>query len=315
MSSMINFGGSNTGCITGVRTTGAIDYLSFTLPDEVCSVSFVEDVLGIPFESFSIAQNGRNGYRTLYRYGSITVLTNGAEGGMGHNITLTGTGCSRYQDRLLLLTESVFNSKGHFTRCDLKIDDHQGLLDMNEIQTAVSNGLVVAKCKKIRNYNEHDKVSGVFTGRGVYLGSRKSGMFVRIYDKALEQGVDHHWIRVELELKGNKASAAMKLTQKFEIGELVSGLLKSYVSFREYATDSNRYRWPVTKWWDLFLAGVDRLKLEVPIADNLATQEGRLAWFVSNSATFAELVDTCGTGIIPAMYQEGKQKLVSRLVH
>ncbi len=38
-------------------------------------------------------------------------------------------------------------------------------------------------------------------GSTVYIGAPSSDFRIRIYDKALEQGVDGHWIRVELVMR------------------------------------------------------------------------------------------------------------------
>ncbi len=37
-----------------------------------------------------------------------------------------------------------------------------------------------------------------------------------------------------------------------------------------------------------------------------ASQEKRLDWFISNSATFAELVDVCGIYVLPVLYWHGR---------
>jgi len=225
---------------------------------------------------------------------------------MGHNITLTGKSCSRFNDKLNKIISDVFYLNGHFTRVDLKIDDHQGLLDIDEIQESITAGLVISPCKTLSNYNEYDK-AGNFSGKAAYIGTRKSGMFIRLYDKALKEGQDYHWIRVELELKREHANSAMKQAQGKDLGEVTKSLLKYYLSFRERAADKNRSRWPVAPWWEMFLDNVERLQLISQ--KEPSTQDKRLEWFMKNSATFAELVDVCGQSIIPVMYREGKMKL------
>lgn len=310
--------GHSTGAvkgITGVCSTGFIDYISFTLPEGINLGMAVETLLGVSFEKFVITESGRNGYRKRYEYGNVTILTDGGKDDMGHNITLTGESCRRHQNRLKEMAAKVFAMGGHFTRCDLTIDDRQGLLDMDEMQQAVTGGLVLADFTKVRDFKEHDRKTGQLVGRGIYFGSRKSEIYIRIYDKALEQEVDYHWIRVELELKGSKADAALRLAQKQEVGEIVRGVLKDRLSFRELGNGVNRSRWPVAPWWTLFLGCVEKLKLLSEVREPVS-QEARLVWFVSNSATFAELFDVCGPGIIPFMYIDGKQRLEQKgMVH
>lgn len=297
--------------ITGVSTTGHIDYMSFTLPEETRLQREIEHLFGIPFMKFTEAASGRSGYRTRYEYGNIDILTNGGSPGMGHNITLKGAACHRYQRWLCDIALHVFAIGGHFTRCDLAIDDFQGLLNMEVIGEAITGGFVTANFKKVREYNERERKTGMLTGRGAYFGSRKSEVFIRIYDKALEQKVDQHWVRVELELKGSRANAAMKLVQTKEIGTVTRGVLNSRLSFRDKSNDGNRSRWPVSGWWKSFVASVEKLQLVADSRESVS-QESRLVSFFQNAATFAELVDNCGPGVILLMYDNGKQKLEQR---
>jgi phage replication initiation protein len=299
--------------ITGVGSTGFVDYIAFTLPQEVDLAEAVVWLLQVPLDRFVKADSGRFGYHVRYEMKGITLLTDGGTDDMGHNITLTGVACHAYQDSLKDIAAKVFVMGGHFTRCDLAIDDRQGVLDMEEMQQAVAGGLVVARFAKTKKFDEHDRKTGRVTGRGLYFGSRKSEMFIRIYDKALEQRVDYHWIRVELELKDGKADAVMRLAVQDEIGGIAGGVLRDQLSFRQPGNGVNRSRWPVSPWWKLFLSNVEKLKL-VSEKQEPASQEARLLWFVSNAATFAELYDVCGPGIIPYMYLEGKQRMAVKEV-
>ena len=45
----------------------------------------------------------------------------------------------------------------------------------------------------------------------MYIGSRTSNIFLRIYDKGKEMGTDDIWVRVELELKAGRARAFANL--------------------------------------------------------------------------------------------------------
>ena len=44
-------------------------------------------------------------------------------------------------------------------------------------------------------------------GSIMYIGAESSDFRVRIYDKALEQSTDGHWVRVELVMCGKNSSA------------------------------------------------------------------------------------------------------------
>jgi len=53
--------------------------------------------------------------------------------------------------------------------------------------------------------------ASLINGETLYIGSRKSGRFWRIYNKALEQGIPGPLFRIEIELKGDRARQAKML--------------------------------------------------------------------------------------------------------
>jgi len=53
--------------------------------------------------------------------------------------------------------------------------------------------------------------ASLINGETLYIGSRKSDRFWRIYNKALEQGIAGPLYRIELELKGDRARQAKML--------------------------------------------------------------------------------------------------------
>jgi hypothetical protein len=74
------------------------------------------------------------------------------------------------------------------------------------------------------------------TGTTVYLGSRSSGRFVRVYDKAGQVGVPGPWVRVELELKGDDADGTARYI--FQEGvHVIPGTIRAVVDC------------PALPWW------------------------------------------------------------------
>lgn len=297
-------------CITHTGNPTTIDHLSFTLPDSIDLEAFLECSLNLTLEELTKAKGGRNGYHDRYYADNITVLTRGGAEGMGHNITLSGKACMRRKDDLGSLIDDVFSSNGHFTRCDLAIDDFEGVLNIRSIQSCISEGLVVSRAATFKEFYERGK-SGQLTGRGAYFGSRKSNTYIRIYDKALQMSEDRHWVRVELELKKRAANEALKRVRAGNLGEVTKAILKDSLSFRMKGEQKNRSRWPVAPWWNHFLEGVERLRLTAPKVEDDASRQRRLEWFMSHARTFAEVVDAYGPTIIPAMYQQGKAVLAA----
>lgn len=97
-----------------------------------------------------------------------------------------------------------------------------------------------------------------------------SEILVRIYDKAMERGYTdgRHWIRVELQLRRERAAAFLQRTEP--IGERFAGVLANYLRFIDEPNgfDSNRWRWPMKPYWEKLLDGASRIRLyEKPGSD------------------------------------------------
>jgi hypothetical protein len=102
----------------------------------------------------------------------------------------------------------------------------------------------------------------------IYFGSRQSESFLRIYNKQAEQ-VDKgeedpgHWIRVELELKGDR-SHLVALRYLEDGVTAIIGLIRNQIDFKQISSDINPSRWPTAPWWGAFLDWADKTKLCAP---------------------------------------------------
>jgi phage replication initiation protein len=95
----------------------------------------------------------------------------------------------------------------------------------------------------------------------VEIGKRVSDLFVRIYDKAAEQGISGQWVRVEIEAKRERARALVALVACDGLSAVAS-ILRGYVDFKlPSGADSNKRRWETAPWWDQFLRGVGEQRL------------------------------------------------------
>ena len=89
-------------------------------------------------------------------------------------------------------------------------------------------------------------------------------MCARIYDKAAQQKIDGHWIRVELQ--ANKTHADHLATLIAENGEKqVLAILHRYLDFKEPGV-GNVTRRPTVKWWSNFLADAPKMNLGAPVS-------------------------------------------------
>lgn len=105
-------------------------------------------------------------------------------------------------------------------------------------------------------------------GKCIYFGSKKSYRFLRIYDKALEQGVtDHKWIRFEMQNRNENALSVVLNLMKydFDVGYVYKGILRDYLRFltrsRDSVSDSKHInRIPTCRWWLDLLSHVGKIK-------------------------------------------------------
>lgn len=93
-------------------------------------------------------------------------------------------------------------------RIDLAVDDYDGIFDCNYAKSAYMDGAFRRSNRGLNPTFEHkvvqqDTANGLQTvNEGVIVGSRKSAVYWRVYNKALEQGLkDVVWFRNEVELK------------------------------------------------------------------------------------------------------------------
>lgn len=125
---------------------------------------------------------------------------------MGHHVIFSGSALRNLfehqavEPRTLLRTS--IDAGGAISRLDLAKDLTAQEVDMQAVYNALEQG----------DYSGTARTYGriVSNGNGdtIYIGSRQSERFIRLYNKAAQQGmVNHNWYRLELETKGMVARA------------------------------------------------------------------------------------------------------------
>lgn len=96
--------------------------------------------------------------------------------------------------------------RAHFTRIDVAID----VLDDDRASIAALVDSVRSGETRLKG-KQHSVIQSVsrgMVGTTLYIGSRKSDKYIRVYDKAAEQGLKgKNWTRIELEAKGDYAAS------------------------------------------------------------------------------------------------------------
>lgn len=245
------------------------DWLTVTCKEEDpwywVTLLHMEDV------NWTAMERGRNGYRSGIYFGSISILYDGNPD-MGICLDMSGQGCRSFEeygggDFTGLFKMFSQDDRFHITRLDVAFDDHTGILDIRQLfrDTDDQDGgqQFVSKFRKSKiEKSFQDGRSGI----SIYHGSEQSEIMIRIYDKAAERGLpeEQHWVRVELQLRRDRAAQFAFASVSEPIGTLFRGVLVNYVRYvDDPGTDSNRWRWPMKPYWVELIEQVGRISLFV----------------------------------------------------
>ena len=219
------------------------DWLSFTskkhTPEEMIAA------LGLghcPWQD----TKGAHCYLDRKYFSCISIHYNG-RADMGVWVELSGQGCRTFEtlsDRGWAdLFQWIDTQQLKITRLDVAFDDHTGILKMGQI----------FEDTRLQNYvSRSDYWETVLSSKGstVQIGSPQSKVLIRIYDKAAERHCEPgtHWIRVELQLRDDRALQFTKIP--LSVGDAFSGVLLNYLRYvLPDDTDTNKWRWPMTDYW------------------------------------------------------------------
>lgn len=230
-----------------------IDYLKFT--SKVHNWTDFIELLGL--ESI-VWQQGRpyKGW-TLHEYFSGIHIYHGGRDDVG--VELSGAGCRMLEtcnknsfdwcELFAYIMEHAKNKDMNISRLDVAGDDKDGILTLDKVTRYVKARKYISKPRRKICISE-DKEEVMF-------GAKSSSTRLRIYNKALERGVDGPWVRVEFQLRDEAADSFVLnlLNEGGEIGPTYSGVLLNYLRFttRDPSGCNNNYnRIPTASWWRSF---------------------------------------------------------------
>lgn len=235
-----------------------IDWLQFTL--------LVDDGLAIVFRilklnpaDFERLDKGGLGYKDQLINNNVRIYYNGNPG-MGINTSISGKGCrymeSQGQDLWSLVFRLARSARINITRLDLALDTNVKLID--KIRAKIDKKEYISKSRSISYICKSGKNST--RTETIYIGSRSSDLMIRIYDKAVEQGLaEIDWERWEIVLKKDKIKEAIPLLKK-GISQTFKDILFTY--FRPVQRiESNKSRSKICNWYLKFLGQVKKISL------------------------------------------------------
>jgi hypothetical protein len=169
----------------------------------------------------------------------------------------------------------IKQKQGHVTRIDCALDDRSMRVPLSTIREAVQKGQCITRAKSMQVIESALIHGTAKTGESVYFGSRRSQTLLRIYDKRLElqsqerTDAAEYGIRWELELKQERANICAACLAMLEVDqwrEVIVGLLRSYIDFRDTTADEEeeyRYRAPLLPWYAELTEGFQKGRLVI----------------------------------------------------
>jgi len=287
----------------------SIDWLSVTLPATSWTSGDPREILellDLPKDDFEERDRG------FYAYSHSAKICGGAGmvawGGKRQNGTLhvsfPGSALAFFRDvlerKVTGLLDLLLNLGAKVTRLDLAFDDRPSVSDAcpvlfyEKLMGCLCVGAVQSRMRNYRVVQDKVKIGEVFDaasqGWTIYIGSRCSNSFVRVYNKAAEQAVEGHWVRVELVVKGKKAPVFARAwqAQGFASGYAV-GLLLGLLDFKEQLADSNKSRWPTAAFWVDFLGTFE--KVTVAVTAKMRSAEQTRQWVFRQVAPALAVLD------------------------
>jgi phage replication initiation protein len=227
---------------------------------------------------------------------------------MGVHVELSGQGCREAEAAGVVhdwrqVFERISRNAWGVARLDLAVDDRSSVLEPAVIEAAFQAGTVVTRWREARKRGEN-LLDPAERGWLLHLGSPKSASRARIYDKAAEQGLpaSEPWMRFELQLRDERAELMVaQLATSADPGEVVLGVIRGYVDFKERGSDGHRHRWQAAPWWEAFCRGVAKLRLGTA-PEAMRGVEQVKSWLLRQVAPALALVVAADAGSMDWVY-------------
>ncbi len=258
-----------------------VDWLTFSVKEQD-PAKVIREYLGMDPTLFQDTGYGLMGYNRVLRFSDICVCSEGREDNhlhdMGVCVSMFGNGCRSFETMSKLTFPGAKDKQGtnsvafpvlfqllastegaNVSRPDIACDDRAGYLNMDDVLSKVQENEINSRMTSrsvVVSFNGTQR-----SGATVYIGAASSDFRVRIYDKALEESTDDHWVRVELVMRGKNSKAFVEqMTNCENVGKLAAQVINDKFSFIE-RDDSNISRCTVCNWWTHFVDELEAVRL------------------------------------------------------
>lgn len=192
-------------------TAISIDWVHITLPERLMTraSNLISAKVEQPWQSSKLPTEFRSAYRCAMRCGAVQLYF---QNRYQHHTCCLVFPASANPTGCLALIAQLLRLGGKVRRMDIAFDDRRGVLPIDTIRDAWTQGKAVTHFRRMRTIEDYGR-GGNRTAYGVNFGSRSSSSYLRVYDKSLEQaggtGELAGHVRYELELKNDEAHALM----------------------------------------------------------------------------------------------------------
>lgn len=168
------------------------------------------------------------------------------------------------------------------TRIDPALDDYQYIVTEEQLHDAQDKGNFsgFSKCGFYSSRRRNTRAGYTFT-----FGSRKSGYYLRIYDKCAESNGEKVCLRWELEAKQGRSEEIAKLIascigyNEQQLQQLIVDLITGSIKFIERRDNTNNLdRMKPLQWWVDFLVLLAAAPLKFALPKPERTLEKSKAW-------------------------------------
>lgn len=244
-----------------------IDWFSFT--SKIHSFESVILFLGLDNVTFQDIY-GCQGYHNRKYFDGINIHYN-SDRNEGVWVEMSGQGCRNFETYSRLSFSDIFRSitsdtdSYHVTRLDVAYDDFKGVIPLKKLSKQILKNHFVSKF-----HSSSCTVTQASGCQGITcnLGSCRSDVRFRVYDKAFERGYiediqnGFSWTRFEMQLRDNNALNFINSSMEQSVGNVFKGVLLNYFRVCDVnKSDSNRRRWKTSKWYKKFVDKIEKVSL------------------------------------------------------
>ena len=239
-----------------------LDYLTFS--SKIHDVAYFVDRLGLSGCEF-IEGPGRNSYKNRLWYMGVNFYYGSEREDMNICVELSGSGCRLVEelsggtfDWFAFLSEMIPDIRSRemgVSRIDIAGDDHEGILSFPRMYAHCKHRRYICRSRR-RIWIDGDE-------QEILFGASGSNRRLRIYNKALEQGIEGQiekpWVRVEMQMRNEDAvSFLLNWVKCNDIGRCYGGVLLDYLRFTDKAPDNSRnnHLLKTMSWWSKFVSEV-----------------------------------------------------------